>query len=61
MGLPQVKAILAAGQSLPFEVVGVNLDLPELQVHIQWTALCTNELLLLFSDICAHDVMSTCA
>lgn len=29
--LSEVKAILAAGETLPFEVVGVDLDLPELQ------------------------------
>jgi hypothetical protein len=29
----QVTAILAAGHHLPFEVKGVNVDLPELQVR----------------------------
>lgn len=34
LGLPgQVTAILAAGHHLPFDVKGVNVDLPELQVR----------------------------
>ncbi len=31
-GSLQVRAILAAGHQLPFEVQGVDVDLPELQV-----------------------------